>query len=120
MTRLTRQLGLTDAVVLGMGAMLGAGVFVGLLRPLARLDGPPDRARPVLAQLLVGLATVVGMLVLDLRQAIAVSSVALLVYYAIGHAAAFTLPGTARRTVPVLGLLGCLTIAGALLVPTGG
>jgi APA family basic amino acid/polyamine antiporter len=123
------------AVVLAAGVAAftsGLGVLLGLSRtcfamardgvlprPLARLDGPPDDPRPVRAQVLVGLATVVGMVVLDLRQAIAVSSVAVLIYYAIGHAAAFTLPGAARRTVPALGMLGCLAIAVALVVPAG-
>ena len=115
------------ALASGLGVLLGlsrtcfAMARNGVLpRPLARLDGPPDDPRPVRAQLLVGLATVVGMVLLDLRQAIVVSSAAVLVYYAIGHAAALTLPGTARRTVPVLGLLGCLVIAVALVFPPGG
>ncbi|EYR63180.1 transporter, partial [Actinotalea ferrariae CF5-4] len=74
-------------------------------------DGDP---RPVRAQLAVGGAVVVGLLLLDLPRAIAASSVAVLVYYAVAHAAALTLPGRTRRVVPVLGLVGCLTVAAAL------
>ena len=113
------------ALASGLGVLLGlsrtcfAMARDGVLpRSLARLGGPAADT-PVRAQLLVGITAVVGMLLLDLRQAIAVSSVAVLLYYAIAHAAALRLPGRARRAVPALGLLGCLTIAIALVLPAG-
>ena len=42
--RLKRQLGLGDAVTLGMGSMIGAGIFLLpiSLAPLGRLIGDPD------------------------------------------------------------------------------
>lgn len=109
------------ALASGLGVLLGlsrtcfAMARDGLLpRGLARLDGPPKDPRPVRAQVAVGLATVVGMVLLDLRQAIVVSSIAVLLYYAIGHLAALTLPGRVRRAVPAAGLAGCLAVAVAL------
>lgn len=114
------------ALASGLGVLLGLSrtTFAmsrdGVLpRALATLDGPERDARPVRAQIAVGAVTVAGMAVLDLRQAIAVSSAAVLVYYAVAHAAALTLPGRARRIVPVLGIVGCLVIAAALLLPSG-
>jgi APA family basic amino acid/polyamine antiporter len=54
MTQLARRLGLTDAVVIGLGAMLGAGVFV--------VWGPAARAAGTAPALLIalGLAAVVA------------------------------------------------------------
>ena len=103
---LSRLLGLSRTTL----AMARDGV---LPRGLAHLTTTAD-PRPVRAQLVVGSAVVVGLLVLDLPRAIAASSVAVLVYYAVAHAAALTLPGRARRVVPVLGLTGCLGVAAAL------
>lgn len=80
----------------------------------ARAQVPTTDPRPVRAQVVVGGAVVVGLLLLDLPRAIAASSVAVLVYYAVAHAAALTLPGRRRRVVPVLGLVGCLAVAVAL------
>ncbi|KGM14687.1 hypothetical protein N867_17565, partial [Actinotalea fermentans ATCC 43279 = JCM 9966 = DSM 3133] len=77
---------------------------------------PADDARPVRAQLVVGAAACVVAAFVPVGAAIAASSTAVLVYYAVAHAAALTLPGTARRAVPVLGLLGCLAVAVALVL----
>ena len=48
----------------------------------------------------------------DIRAAIGFSSFAVLVYYAIANASAWTLPG--RELVPVVGLAGCLVLAACL------
>ncbi len=81
----------------------------------AHVDG--RRNLPVRAELTV--TVVVGLLVtvLGLRSAIAVSGTAVLTYYAITNAAAYTLPPDQRtwpRWVTVFGFLGCLTLALAL------
>ena len=123
------------ALVAGVAALAsGLGVLLGLSRTslamardgvlprsLARLDGRGHGGRghggrPVRAQVAIGAAVVVGILVVELDRAIALSSAAVLVYYGIAHAAALTLPGAARRLVPVLGLLGCGVVAAALLL----
>lgn len=118
-------------VVVATAAALGSGlgVLLGLSRTtmamardgvlprgLARLDGAPGSARPVRAQVAVGVGVTLGVLVLDLDRAIALSSAAVLVYYAVAHLAALTLPGRRRRLVPLAGLLGCGTVAVALLL----
>lgn len=107
-------------VLLGLSrttlAMARDGVLPRRLAHLTRTADP----RPVRAQLVVGGAVVVGLLVLDLPRAIAASSVAVLVYYAVAHAAALTLPGRVRRVVPVLGLVGCLGVAVALVLGLAG
>lgn len=101
-------------VLLGLSRTTLAMARDGVLpRGLAHLTTTAD-PRPVRAQIVVGGAVVVGLLVLDLPRAIAASSVAVLVYYAVAHAAALTLPGRVRRVVPVLGLTGCLGVAVAL------
>lgn len=111
------------ALASGLGVLLGLsrtafamardGVLPGVL---ARLSGPADERRPVLAQVVVGAAAALVAALLPVGAAIAASSAAVLVYYAVAHAAALTLPGTARRAVPVLGLLGCLAVAMALVL----
>jgi APA family basic amino acid/polyamine antiporter len=120
--------GVAIGVTAGIAALAsGLGVLLGLSRTtfamardgvlprgLARLDGRPADPRPVRAQVVAGLATILGIVLLDLRQAIVVSSIAVLLYYAIGHLAALTLPGGARRVVPVAGLVGCIAVAVAL------
>ena len=117
------------ALASGLGVLLGlsrtgfAMARDGVLpRVLARLDRPsahPDRPRPLVAQLVTGAGALLVAAVADLAAAVAVSSTAVLVYYAVAHAAALTLPGRARRVVPVLGLLGCLTVAVALALRLG-
>ncbi|WP_225753616.1 APC family permease [Actinotalea sp. Marseille-Q4924] len=108
-------------VLLGLSRTTLAMARDGVLpRAWARLTGGAADPRPVRAQLVVGGAVVVGLLVLDLPRAIAASSVAVLVYYAVAHAAALTLPGRARRVVPVLGLAGCVVVAAALAVGLAG
>ncbi len=111
------------ALASGLGVLLGlsrtafAMARDGVLpRVLARLDGPAEQRRPVLAQVVVGVGAALVAVLAPVGIAIAASSTAVLVYYAVAHAAALTLPGAARRAVPVLGLLGCLTVAAALVL----
>lgn len=113
------------ALASGLGVLLGlsrttlAMARDGVLpRRLARLSGPTDSRRPVLAQVVVGASVVVAILLLDLPRAIAWSSAAVLVYYAVAHAAALTLPGRTRRLVPALGLVGCLVVTVSLVLGT--
>lgn len=72
---------------------------------------------PHRAELLIGLVVAVLAVSTDLRSAIGFSSFAVLVYYAIANAAAFTLrpdEGRPHRAVPVVGVVGCVILAFAL------
>jgi APA family basic amino acid/polyamine antiporter len=66
---------------------------------------------PYRAEIAVGVVVAVIAAVADVRDAIGFSSFAVLVYYAIANASAYTL---GRRTIPVIGLVGCLVLAFAL------
>jgi APA family basic amino acid/polyamine antiporter len=67
------------------------------------------------AELAVGLVVTAVVLAADLRGAIGFSSFAVLTYYAIANASAWTLPrGHGTRLVPALGLVGCVALAFAL------
>lgn len=111
------------------GAVASAGVLVSLMAGIGRttLAMARDHELPAVlaavhprfrvphrAELLLGVVVVVIVLTVDIRGAIGFSSFAVLVYYAIANAAAFTLDGPRRRRlrpVTVLGLLGCLALA---------
>jgi len=69
---------------------------------------------PHRAELAVGVVVAALAAVTDVRGAIGFSSFAVLLYYAIANASAWTL---GRRLVPALGLIGCLVLAVALPVP---
>lgn len=69
--------------------------------------GSPHRAEIVVGVVVAALAATV-----DVRTAIGFSSFTVLVYYAIANASAWTL---GRRTVPAVGLAGCVVLA--LLLP---
>ncbi|MEU4084775.1 APC family permease [Streptomyces aureus] len=70
---------------------------------------------PHRAELAVGAVVAVLAATVDVRGAIGFSSFGVLAYYAIANASAWTLsPAPASRIVPVLGLLGCVTLAFAL------
>ncbi|HTM84370.1 MAG TPA: APC family permease [Mycobacterium sp.] len=72
--------------------------------------GGPHRAEVVVGIVVAALAAVV-----DLRGAIGFSSFAVLAYYAIANAAAWTLEPLGRRRIfPALGLVGCVVLAFAL------
>jgi APA family basic amino acid/polyamine antiporter len=75
------------------------------------------RSLPLRAELTVAVAVVVVVLVADLRSSLALSGVAVLVYYAITNASALTLQRGERRWprgLAVGGLAGCLVLALAL------
>jgi basic amino acid/polyamine antiporter, APA family len=72
--------------------------------------GTPYRAEIAIGVIVAAIAGIV-----DVRHAIGFSSFAVLVYYAIANASAWTLGG---RVVPALGLVGCVVVAAALPLPS--
>ncbi|WUD74648.1 amino acid permease [Streptomyces sp. NBC_00510] len=74
----------------------------------------PRSGVPHHAELAVGAVVAVLAATADLRGAIGFSSFGVLAYYAVANVSAWTLGPGARRTVPALGLLGCLALAFAL------
>jgi basic amino acid/polyamine antiporter, APA family len=78
----------------------------------ARVD--ERRSVPLRAELTVASVVVALVLVLDLRDALAVSGVTVLTYYAVTNAAALTLDTSQRRwprPVAVVGFVGCVVLA---------
>ncbi|GAA1679237.1 APC family permease [Nonomuraea maheshkhaliensis] len=131
---LVRQAGfgwMTPAVTVG-AAVAALGALLALLLGVSRTvlamarerDLPgvlaavdPVRQVPRRAELAVGAAVIVLLLVADLRGAIGFSSFGVLVYYAVANASALTLgreEGAPPRVVPVLGLVLCLVLAATL------
>ncbi|MCA2185218.1 APC family permease [Nonomuraea cavernae] len=116
------------AAVAALGALLSLvlGVSRTVLAMARERDLPaalaavdPARQVPRRAELAVGAAVIVLLLVADLRGAIGFSSFGVLVYYAIANAAALTLSrdeGAPARVVPALGLALCLVLAATLPV----
>jgi basic amino acid/polyamine antiporter, APA family len=113
------------------GTLAAAGVLVSLLAGIGRTTLAMARDRelpsglaavhprhrvPHRAQLAIGAVVLVLVLLVDLRNAIGFSGVAVLVYYAIANACALTLDRRPRRTstVAAFGLLGCLVLAATL------
>ncbi|AGZ42831.1 APC family permease [Actinoplanes friuliensis] len=89
----------------------------------AGLDAVGARGVPHRAEVTVGVAVALLVLVTDLRGAIGFSSFGVLVYYAITNASALTLrpdEGAPRRWVPITGLAGCLLLAATLPLPAVG
>ena len=83
--------------------------------PLARVH--PRARTPYVAEICVGVLVAGVVLFADVRQAIGFSSFAVLVYYLVANAAALRLDRQRRRLpawVPVLGAIGCVTVAGSL------
>jgi APA family basic amino acid/polyamine antiporter len=77
----------------------------------------PRYAVPHHAELAVACAVVTLVSTVDLRDAIGFSSFGVLAYYAIANASAMTLTRAEHRPprwLPILGLLGCLTLAASL------
>ncbi|MBB4856625.1 APA family basic amino acid/polyamine antiporter [Mycobacteroides chelonae] len=77
----------------------------------------PRYGVPYRAELVVGLVVSMLAATADLRGAIGFSSFAVLVYYAVANASAWTLSpaeGRPPRIVPALGLIGCVVMALAL------
>ncbi|MBW0102090.1 APC family permease, partial [Pseudonocardia sp. KRD291] len=127
---------LAPAVRVG-GAVASAGVLLSLMAGVGRTTMAMARDRelpralaavhprfrvPHRAELLLGAVVAVIVLVADVRGAIGFSSFAVLVYYAVANAAAFTLDGPDRpwwlRPLTVTGLLGCLALAFSLPAAT--
>ncbi|KRE38012.1 hypothetical protein ASG73_10515 [Janibacter sp. Soil728] len=74
----------------------------------------PRRALAVVAAL-----TIVTVVLVDVRQAIAFAASCVLVHFALVHASAWTLDHRwSRRIVPALGLIGCLVVAVLLPWPS--
>ncbi|MFF7886081.1 APC family permease [Streptomyces sp. NPDC020794] len=70
---------------------------------------------PHRAELAVGAVVAALAATVDVRGAIGFSSFGVLAYYAVANASAWTLsPAPAARVVPVVGLVGCVTLAFAL------
>ncbi len=123
---------LAPAVRVG-GAVASLGVLLSLLAGVGRTalamarerDLPnwlaavhPRYAVPHRAELLLGGTVIAVVIASDVRGAIGFSSFAVLVYYAIANASAFTLDGPRRRWLRPLSLLGgvgCLVLA--LMLP---
>jgi APA family basic amino acid/polyamine antiporter len=76
--------------------------------PSALAGVHPRFAVPHRAEVTVGVIVAVVAALADVRSAIGFSSFAVLVYYAIANASAWTL---GRRLIPVVGLAGCLLLA---------
>jgi len=79
---------------------------------LARVH--PRHKVPWVAEVAVGAVVVVLAATLDLRHAIGFSSFAVLVYYAIANASAFTLRRRGLQALAVAGAAGCLAVAFSL------
>lgn len=80
----------------------------------------PKFGVPHRAELLIGAVVAVLAATTDIRGAIGFSSFAVLIYYAIANASAWTLQpeqGRPPRIVSITGLLGCIVIAFALPLP---
>ncbi|OBJ24728.1 APC family permease [Mycobacterium colombiense] len=72
---------------------------------------------PHRAELMIGVVVAILAATTDLRDAIGFSSFAVLIYYAVANASAFTLgpdEGRPHRAIPVIGLLGCVVLAFAM------
>ncbi|WP_208407696.1 APC family permease [Amycolatopsis granulosa] len=106
-------LGSLLALVLGVSRTTFAMARDGHLpAPLAAVH--PRFAVPHRAEVTIGVVVAALVLVTDLRGAIGFSSFAVLTYYAIANASAWTL--RTRRVVPAVGLAGCVVLAFSLPV----
>ncbi|MFI7635567.1 APC family permease [Nonomuraea sp. NPDC049400] len=109
-------LGALLALLLGVSrTVLAMGRERDLPGVLAAVD--PVRQVPRRAELAVGGAVIVLLLVADLREAIGFSSFGVLVYYGIANACALTLrpdEGAPPKPVPALGLALCVLLAATL------
>lgn len=116
------------AAVASLGVLLS--LLVGVSRTTFAMAGEADLPRwldavhptrrvPHRAELTVATIVIAVVLVTDVRGAIGFSSFAVLFYYAIANASAFTLDATERRwprALTVIGLAGCAALAFALPV----
>ncbi|MFF4690758.1 APC family permease [Streptomyces sp. NPDC001307] len=112
------------ATVAALGSLLALILGVSRTTLAMARDGHLPRALaavhprfqvPHRAELAVGAVVAVLAATVDVRGAIGFSSFGVLVYYAVANASAWTLsPAPSTRVVPVVGLLGCATLAFAL------
>ncbi|KXP06158.1 APC family permease [Tsukamurella tyrosinosolvens] len=128
-----RATGLPVVIVTVTACVAALGALLALLLGVSRTtlamarDGHLPRALatvhetrrvPVYAELAVGVVVTVVAATADLGAAIGFSSFAVLVYYAVANASAWTLDTAVRsRVVPAVGLAGCLLVA--LSLPAG-
>jgi APA family basic amino acid/polyamine antiporter len=107
-------LGSLLALILGVSrttlAMARDGRLPGALAAVHPRFQVPHRAELAVGTVVAALAATV-----DVRGAIGFSSFGVLAYYAVANASAWTLsPAPAARVVPVVGIVGCVTLAFAL------
>lgn len=114
------------AVVAAVGSLLALILGVSRTTFAMARDGHLPRALaavhprfrvPHRAELLIGVVVAALAATADLRDAIGFSSFAVLIYYAVANASAFTLgpdEGRPHRAIPVIGLLGCVVLAFAM------
>jgi APA family basic amino acid/polyamine antiporter len=114
------------AAVASLGVLLS--LLVGVSRTTFAMAGErdlpgwldavhPSRRVPHRAELAVALVTIAVVAVADVRGAIGFSSFAVLFYYAVANASAFTLHPDERRWprgLTVLGLVGCIVLGVSL------
>ena len=113
----------TIAAVLGAGSVL-ISLLAGIGRTLfamakggdapAGLGAVSERRIPHRAGIVAAILAAVLVSAGELVWALALSGASILLYYSVAHLAAWTLPGPGRRVVPVLGILGCVLVFGAL------
>ncbi|NMI60208.1 MULTISPECIES: APC family permease [unclassified Streptomyces] len=107
-------LGSLLALILGVSRTTLAMARDGHL-PGALADVHPRFQVPHRAELAVGAVVAALAATVDVRGAIGFSSFGVLAYYAVANASAWTLSSApAARLVPVVGLVGCVTLAFAL------
>ncbi|MCG7202843.1 APC family permease [Streptomyces arenae] len=114
------------AAVAALGSLLALVLGVSRTTLAMARDGHLPRALaavhprfqvPHRAELAVGAVVAVVAATADVRGAIGFSSFGVLAYYAVANASAWTLdPAPRTRVIPVVGLLGCATLAFALPV----
>ncbi|MEU0006546.1 APC family permease [Streptomyces sp. NPDC006314] len=114
------------AAVAALGSLLALILGVSRTTLAMARDGHLPRALadvharfhvPHRAELAVGAVVAVLAATVDVRGAIGFSSFGVLAYYAVANASAWTLsPAPLSRLVPLVGLLGCATLAFALPV----
>jgi APA family basic amino acid/polyamine antiporter len=105
-------LGSLLALILGVSRTTLAMARDGHL-PRALAAVHPRFKTPHHAEVVVGVVVAAVAAVVDVRGAIGFSSFAVLLYYAIANASAFTL---GRRVIPTMGFIGCLLLAAFLPV----
>ncbi|WP_353826832.1 APC family permease [Agromyces sp. SYSU T0242] len=118
------------AGVAALGSLLALVAGIGRTGLAMARDGELPRALravhprfgvPHVAELAVGLAVIVLVLVADLRGAIGFSSFGVLVYYLVANASALTQPAAERlvpRALSWLGAVGCVVLVATLPPPS--